>query len=77
LGANPIKNGGDLVVFAQDGSVVSVVTGKDELVGAFGAQTLGPSPGGPNTPEPTTWVIWAGMAGGMAWHIRRSRRSRS
>jgi hypothetical protein len=67
LGTNPMNG---LVVLTQDGSVNSIVTGKDELVGAQEAQTIGP-----NTPEPTTWMIWAGLAGGMAWRFRRSRRS--
>jgi hypothetical protein len=26
-------------------------------------------------PEPTTIMVWAGLAGGLAWRIRRSRRS--
>jgi hypothetical protein len=66
LGANP-ANG--LVVMAQDGSVNSIVTGKDELVGVvpqFQAQQI---------PEPTTWIVWAGLAGGLAWRRIRSRRA--
>ena len=50
---------------------ISVVTGKDELVGRrspIEAQQI---------PEPTTWMVWAGLAGGMAWGYRRSRRSAS
>lgn len=32
----------------------------------------------PNTPEPTTFLVWASLAGGMAWGLRRrSRRSPS
>jgi hypothetical protein len=61
LGANP-SNG--LVVMTQDGSVDSIITGKDELVGTF------PQP--QQIPEPTTWMVWAGLAGGLAW--RRIRR---
>jgi hypothetical protein len=70
LGANP-ANG--LVVMTQDGQV-NANSGKDELVGTFPeAQSIGP-----HTPEPTTWMIWAGLAGGMAWSVhRRSRRSPS
>jgi hypothetical protein len=26
------------------------------------------------TPEPTTWMVWAGLAGGMAWGFRRRSR---
>jgi len=66
LGANPMNG---LVVMTQDGSVQSVVTGKDELVGAF--------PEAQEIPEPTTWMVWTVLAGGMAWSYRRSRRSRS
>jgi hypothetical protein len=68
LGANP-ANG--LVVMTQDGSTSSITFGKDELVGVvpqFGAQEI---------PEPTTWIVWAGLAGGLAWRHRRTRRSRS
>ena len=66
LGANPAKG---LVVMTQDGSVDSIITGKDQLVGTFPtneAQTI---------PEPTTILVWAGLAGVMAWRYRRSRRS--
>jgi hypothetical protein len=67
LGANPAKG---LVVLTQDGSVNSVVTGKDQLVGTYPtneAQTI---------PEPTTFLVWAGLAAGaMAWRDRRSRRT--
>jgi hypothetical protein len=67
LGANP-ANG--LVVMTQDGSVNSIITGKDELVGTF--------PEAQQIPEPTTWMVWAGLAGGLAWRRchRRSRRAR-
>jgi hypothetical protein len=65
LGANP-ANG--LVVMTQDGSVNSIVTGKDELVGTF--------PEAQQIPEPTTWMVWAGLAGGLAWR-RYRRRSRA
>jgi len=65
-GINP-ANG--LVVSVQDGSVNSVVTGKDSLVGTI--------PEAQQIPEPTTWMVWAGMAGGLAWtRYRRSRRTR-
>jgi len=64
-GLNP-ANG--LVVSVQDGSVNSVVTGKDSLVGTI--------PEAQQIPEPTTWMVWAGMAGGLAWtRYRRSRRT--
>jgi hypothetical protein len=64
-GLNP-NNG--LVVSVQDGSVNSVVTGKDYLVGTV--------PEGQQIPEPTTWLVWASMTGGLAWsRYRRSRRT--
>jgi hypothetical protein len=66
LGANP-ANG--LVVMTQDGSVDSIVTGKDEIVGTY------PTDQAQTIPEPTTVLIWAGLAaGGMAWRYRRLRR---
>ncbi len=33
-------------------------------------------PEGQALPEPTTWVIWAALAGGAAFRFRRSRRAR-
>jgi hypothetical protein len=65
LGANPLNG---LVVSAQDGSVQSVVTGKDYVFSTpIEAQQI---------PEPATWLVWAGLAGGLAWRSRRySRRS--
>ena len=64
LGADPNKG---VVIMVQDGEV-NVDTSKDELVGVgLQAQTI--------TPEPATWMVWAGLAGGMAWgYRRRSRR---
>jgi hypothetical protein len=67
LGANPASG---LVVMTQDGSVDSIITGKDELVGTFPA-----SQGAQTIPEPSTILVWAGLAGAMAWRYRRSRRS--
>ena len=64
LGANP-ENG--LAISVQDGSV-SPLTGKDGLLGAF--------PEAQQIPEPTTWLVWASLAGGLAWmRYRRSRRT--
>jgi hypothetical protein len=64
-GINP-ANG--MVVSVQDGSVDSIVTGKDGLVGSI--------PEAQQIPEPTTWMVWAGMAAGLAWtRYRRSRRT--
>jgi len=65
LGANPLNG---LVVSAQDGSVQSVVTGKDYVFATpIEAQEI---------PEPATWLVWAGLAGGLAWNHRRSRPAR-
>jgi hypothetical protein len=69
LGANP-ANG--FVLYAQDGSVQSVITGKDYILEASTqAQTI---------PEPGTLLIWAALAtgGGLSWTLRfrRSRRAR-
>ena len=66
LGANPAKG---FVVMTQDGEV-NVDTSKDELVGTFPADS-----GARRIPEPSTVLVWAGLAGGMAWRYRRSRRS--
>jgi hypothetical protein len=67
LGANPLSG---LVVSAQDGSVQSVVTGKDYVFSTpIEAQQI---------PEPTTWLVWAGLAGALAWsRHRRWRQSGS
>ena len=64
LGADPSKG---FVVMAQDGEV-NVTTSKDVLIGVgLAAQEL---------PEPAAVLVWAGLAGGMAWgYRRRSRRS--
>ena len=67
LGANPMNG---LVVMTQDGSVNATVVGNDQLVGAV--------PEAQFIPEPTTWIVWAGLAvGGLAWRARRVRRPRS
>jgi hypothetical protein len=67
LGANPLNG---LVVSAQDGSVQSVVTGKDYVFSTpIEAQQI---------PEPATWLVFAGLAGGLAWSShRRTRRNRA
>jgi hypothetical protein len=69
LGADP---SGKVAVLIQDGQV-NAGSGKGDFIVTyipFGAQTI--------TPEPTTWLVWAGMAGGLAWSVRRrSRRSPS
>jgi hypothetical protein len=66
LGANPLNG---LVISVQDGSVQSVVTGKDYVFATpIEAQQI---------PEPATWLVWAGLAGGLAWSRGRSRRARS
>jgi hypothetical protein len=64
LGANP-ANG--FYVSAQDGSIYSIVTGKDYVPSTLiQAQQI---------PEPATWLVWVGLAGGLAWRFRRSRRA--
>ena len=69
LGANP-ANG--VVVMTQDGQV-NVNSGKGELVGVYPTQQA------QQLPEPTALLVWAGLAGGLAWggYRRRSRRSAS
>jgi hypothetical protein len=67
LGPNPNSS---VLVVVEDGQV-NAGSGKDAVPLFFtfptGAQTI--------APEPTTWMIWAGLAGGMAWgYRRRSRR---
>ncbi len=48
---------------------MSVITGKDYVFSTpIEAQQF--------TPEPATWMLWTGLAGGLAWKYRRSRRSR-
>jgi len=64
LGYNPLNG---FVLSAQDGSVNSVVTGKDYVpatVVTFQAEQ--------NLPEPTTWMAWLFLAGGAGWKYRRS-----
>jgi hypothetical protein len=64
LGANPLNG---FYVSAQDGSIDSIVTGKDYVPSTLiEAQQI---------PEPTTWIVWASLAGGLAWRFRRSRRA--
>lgn len=66
LGANPL-NGVALTV--EDGMIGGVGKNSDVFQGTF------PEP--QELPEPTTWMVWAGMAGGLAWaRYRRSRRAR-
>ncbi len=65
LAANP-NNG--VVVMTQDGDI-NVATSKDELVGYMPVQQA------QELPEPTSLLVWAGLAGGIAWgYRRRSRR---
>jgi hypothetical protein len=64
LGANPLNG---FYVSAQDGSIDSIVTGKDYVPSTLiEAQQI---------PEPATWIVWASLAGGLAWRFRRSRRT--
>jgi hypothetical protein len=70
LGPNP---NGSVLVMVQDGEV-NASSGKSGFPLLFtfptGAQVIPP----PNAPEPTTWIIWAGLAGGAAWRYRRRSR---
>lgn len=53
-------------------------SGADVVAGEVGTGWLYVPPEQPQviTPEPTTLLVWAGLAGGMAWGFRRrSRRS--
>jgi hypothetical protein len=68
LGANP-ANG--FVLYAQDGSIQSVVTGKDYL--------REPSTQAQTIPEPATFLVWAALAGGagLGWRLRSGRPRRA
>ena len=71
LGYNP-ENG--FVFSVQDGSIYSVVTGKDYVP----ATDTGVLPQHLNTPEPATWLAWTIVCGaGAAWRLRRSRTGRA
>jgi hypothetical protein len=64
LGYNPLNG---FSISAQDGSVNSVVTGKDYIPSTavtFKAEQ--------QLPEPTTWLAWLLLAGGAGWKYRRS-----
>ncbi len=63
LGYDPLKG---FVLSTQDGSINSIVTGKDYV-----PSTLVTFPQAQNLPEPTTWLAWALMAGGVGWRYRR------
>ena len=75
LGYNPLDG---FSISAQDGSVNSIVTGKDYVPSTqvtFTAPQYPPSP--PNTaPEPTTWLAWLLLAGGAGWRYRRALAAR-
>jgi hypothetical protein len=50
-------------------------SGQDVVVGEAGLiWTWVPPVESQEIPEPTTLLVWAGLAGGMAWGFRRSRR---
>jgi hypothetical protein len=69
LGANPLNG---VVVSAQDGSVESVVTGKDYVPATLiEAQQI---PG--QIPEPATYLVWTCLAAGLAWKCCAQRRAR-
>jgi hypothetical protein len=70
LGYNPLLG---FSLSAQDGSVNSVVTGKDyvppTMVKLLGEQGI-------SAPEPTTWLAWLILASGAGWKYRRSLAAR-
>jgi hypothetical protein len=70
-GIDPKKG---FMLYAQDGSIGSIVTGTDYLMLP---STQGQSVTENVTPEPATWLLWSAIAGGVAWKYRRVRRSRS
>jgi hypothetical protein len=65
LGSSPLNG---FVLSAHDGSVASVVTGKDYV-----PSTLVSFPEPQQIPEPTTWLAWLVLAGGAAWRFRHTR----
>jgi hypothetical protein len=65
LGYNPLNG---FVLTAQDGSIQSVVTGKDYVPATYVS-----FPEQQNIPEPATWMGWVVLAGAAAWRFRRSR----
>jgi hypothetical protein len=68
LGYNPLKG---FVLSAQDGSVASIVTGKDYV-----PATVVSFPEAQQIPEPAAWMAWLLLAGaGAAARCRRTRRA--
>jgi hypothetical protein len=66
LGYNPLNG---FVISVQDGSVDSVVTGKDYV-----PSTLVSFPEEQRVPEPAAWMAWVLLAGsGAAWTCRRRK----
>ncbi len=63
LGYNPLNG---FVISTQDGSVNSVVTGKDYVPSSHVTFLAA------ETPEPTTWMAWILLAGGAGWKSRRA-----
>jgi hypothetical protein len=66
-GINPSKG---FWVEMYAGSGQDVVAGEAGLVWTY-VPPVQPQ----QIPEPTTWLVWAGLAGGLAWRQIRSRRA--
>jgi hypothetical protein len=53
-------------------------SGQDVVAGEVGLVWTYVSPFEPQSiPEPTTWLVWAGLAGGLAWRRLRSQHAKS
>ena len=57
------------------GSRCTPARGQDVVAGEAGWSGRRASVEAQQIPEPTTWMVWAGLAGGLAWRRIRSRRA--